>query len=466
MVATMAASSGEDVPACTTSLVLLPMELLSEIIARGTPRDHSRCVCVCSCMQRAVIAHRHALVVANGQMLGLGVDTADAQMPLGLALRGLVNLRELHLRHTLSSKQAHTVFWASGLQAGPTPLLTDEALKACPPLAKLELLDLRGQMRLSGKGVEQLAAQLPSLRAIDLTYCRLVGYDSVVRMRNECAQLALVRRLPVSLVGSMVLPVRGGEVETARYWADGSFEIGPRGGTLATLGWVSQLQFHPRDATYETRLCFCEESIGADNGRLGVRWKSVGGANEDAWYSMSAQAAREQDVRRDREDAIDESRILRRILQPAATPTGGEGGGEGGRELLLVQSTRFPEPPAFFPQYWPALDQRVRGSRIGPPLHGMSISRLSLQSPPTDGQLPPPPIASRLRAHFANNPDVSRECDRRALASIEQTARGAESLADVMHALSPALGIAVDAAAQQAWDEELSSSESEVEGED
>ena len=85
------------------------MELLSEIIARGTPRDHSRCVCVCSCMQRAVIAHRHALEVANGQMLGLGVDTADVQMlgpPLGLALRGLVNLRELHLRHTLSSKQA------------------------------------------------------------------------------------------------------------------------------------------------------------------------------------------------------------------------------------------------------------------------------------------------------------------------------------------------------------------------
>lgn len=121
------ASSSED--ATCKILTHLPLEgCLTEIAAHVPACDLGQLACASTTMKSAVELRRSATKVA---------DTVSLGTPLHLALRGLCNLRELHLRHDASP-------------ASPPPPLTDGALAACvisrpgaAPQAPLRVLEVR-----------------------------------------------------------------------------------------------------------------------------------------------------------------------------------------------------------------------------------------------------------------------------------------------------------------------------------
>ena len=467
-----AASSTEPPSASPADIESLPAELLCAIFAHALPRDHANLARVSWAICSAVKSIRTAWLSADARALGT---------PLSLALRGLHNLQELHLRS------------CDGM-----PLLTDNALISCAgaPLGSLEVIDLRYQPALSSKGLRVLAPSMPCLRAVDLTFCPAIGYAVVWQLRQTCKRLVLVRRVPVSLTGWVKLPsMRSGPAGAAaarlvHYWADGSFALeGP-----LELGWVAQLSRHA-DGTLESRMSFCDEEPGLspDNGRLGGLFRRVDDGRllteaETAAAEARAEAAIVTSIREAARTAPESSgRALPReagfgaplvvpppalLPPPVLPPAGGLA-----REVLVVQSTRWPEPPSVFPAIcssdWPPLGERVRGSALGRQhdgvLQGLSIARLALQPLPLDAQLPPKGIGLKLRRFCGMHPDARREYERRARASMGRLRCGADRAASMLSALQRGLAAGAGGASEPTqaavavWHVASSSSESDDE---
>lgn len=409
-------------------------------------------------------------------------------LPIHAALSWFPNLLELRLRYDPAC----------------SPPLMGDAFGACSSLGALEVLDLRSQPHVNGHTLRGLSPHVPRLRCIDASFCPGIGYAAACALRTVCPLLSLVRRVPISHTGWFVLPAlgRAGSSKVMHLWADGSFALD---GSLAfgerqELGWIAQLRQHTGaaagpaggiasdvcDAVLETRTCFCdEEPAGApDNGRIGVMMRRV---RDD----VAAQATDS--------DAHEEASIValvRATPNPLATSTAAPAAAapatptaepealgavealplpsEGTlREMLVVQSTRLPEPPRAFPALprasWPALGQRVRGSRLGPPYQGLSIARLAMHPLPPTAQMPPAAVAERLLCFCRQHPAARREYEERALASMRDARGGAQRVAAVARALAPGdLGAAtahIALAAQAAW-EDLSSSESDDDDDD
>ena len=351
-----------------------------------------------------------------------------------------------------------------------------------------------------------LAIACPRLCAIDLTYCNLLGYAAVVALRESCPRLGLIRRVPVGLTGRLNLPsIRsGGPSKLVHYWADGTFAIG---GRRAELGWIAQVKAHGADGTIETRSCFCDEepSVSPDNGRLGglsrrldrTAMTEAEEAAEEAAIIAAVRSAppppspprsmRILQAHENTPERTSPSSVMEASVQRAGCAPKEGCSGSAYKEILVVQSTRLPEPPASFPQLptsaIPPLGTRVRGSRIVVqdtvrgltiaryPYRGLSIARLALHPLPPSQQLPPKHVAQKMRAFCCvYHVDARREYERRALKSMGEAKRGAERFAAVMRALGPAGmacgGGAAEAAAQASWNEEVSSSDDDDDDEE
>lgn len=461
-------------PAEDVSLDVVPDDALTQVVRSFDTVDQiRRFACLGRTFQRVasgVLAGRRR---ADGAWLGLKPSSATEPSLLASSLRGLC-LRELSLRAS-SASQLHR----------------DALPHVLPLLPLLEVLDLRSQRFVgrqlllgfdgciesnrttvgvahswrtsrstatppSHQYIQQggLASATPRLRELDVCFCQGAEYLDCVSLRQRLPTLWLVRRLPSRLCGT-TLASPGGDTQT--YWADGAFAFT---GQHAARGWVAQLREHGPCGDLETRLIFAdapEEGAQADNGRIGVliRFGECGEHGENGSDRENGGDAS------DRENGGDGG-------------DGSDGGGDEGsapttaaaqaREVLVVQSTRVPEPPPAFPRLpagvIPALGDSIRGSRLSrrlagaAHLAGLRLSRLSLRPLPPAAQHAPSEIEAELVRVCTVQPTRHREFEARAVRSMADRRGGSERVAALVQALLPVATAAPEDFAQaalQAW---------------
>ena len=197
----------------------LPADLWIHVFRHGSPCDWAGWAAVSNevhCAIRTLRASCEALSVTS--------------------LRALCGPSEEALRASLSSLNKLTHLQLPGGHE-PGSLLSDAQLVVlAEALVVLQVLELPRQRQLTNRGLRCAApAFSASLRALDLTYCSLVGYSALVHLRQHCPDLATIRRLPAWLVGSTTTP----EGERHTYYVDGSFEFDRDD---ESRGWVAQLR--------------------------------------------------------------------------------------------------------------------------------------------------------------------------------------------------------------------------------
>ncbi|KAL3904701.1 MAG: hypothetical protein SGPRY_011189, partial [Prymnesium sp.] len=166
-------------------LLELPDALLAEVLSCGMA-DWTEAAAVCHAFRSLVTRLRLACTAVNQSTLGL---YAGANTAIGLntvhSLRLLPNLCTLQLRKLPLSDE----FVAA-------------VAKSCP---KLTTLDFSGCSKLSDFGISYLC-QLNRLESLDVTYCGLVSYSSVVLLRDRFPNILEIRRQPAWLDGLFQTP--------------------------------------------------------------------------------------------------------------------------------------------------------------------------------------------------------------------------------------------------------------------
>ena len=190
LLATVAAEAATGTGA-QESLLNLPDVLLSDIGSRAMA-NWSQAAAVSRVFHRLVHSLRQSCEVATEEELGLEA-TGPALVCRLSSLRMLPNLCVLKLR-ALPLTDADVAVVASH----------------CP---KLRSLDLSSCSMVGDVGARHVSG-LAALESIDLTFCNLVSYSSVVLLRERCPALRLVRRQPEWCDGQFETPwgeVRSGQ---------------------------------------------------------------------------------------------------------------------------------------------------------------------------------------------------------------------------------------------------------------
>ena len=236
---------------------------------------------------------------------------------------------------------------------------------------RLKVLDLSATA-VTSRGVESLKS-LQSLEALVLIECALVSYSSVLRLRMLCPKLKLIRRQPEWLDGHYETP--WGEVHT--YYPCGAFSFRR---DIQSKGWVAQsrLRVDTTEPWVEVRLIYTDsEEVDATAGCEGV------------------------------------------LITPRDDGT-----------VLVVQSTRHPQPPSSLP---PQLS--AHGQAHGQPmptvgetieLDGeMVVSCMRVRPLEAGSTSPSMELQAKLRHFYEHHPAAARKhCEMTALISIERSALG------------------------------------------
>lgn len=164
-----------------------------------------------------------------------------AERRLQVMLRTLRNLLDLSL---------------AGLRGLSTE--TAEAIAHLPQLQRLNV----SSTTISNDGVHGLSGLSATLAEVDLTYCPLVSYASVLRLRDTCPKLRMIRRQPSWLDGHYETP--WGEVHT--YYPCGAFLFECPHRPTAEIGWVAQYRLRgtPAAPYVEDRLLLCDDEPTSD----------------------------------------------------------------------------------------------------------------------------------------------------------------------------------------------------------
>lgn len=167
-------------------LLDLPEALLSEV-ASLVMADWPHLAASASTLRHIVGRLRAVCREADEQLLRLSTPMLPSMLDCVACshLRNLPRLRELRLR------------------ALP---ITDKVLSKiamyCPIL---QVLDFVGCRKITNTGMCYLIG-LPHIQSLDITFCELVTYSSVVFLRNSCPQLREIRRQPAWLDGLFETP--------------------------------------------------------------------------------------------------------------------------------------------------------------------------------------------------------------------------------------------------------------------
>lgn len=174
-------------------LLQLPDTLLAEI-ASFAMADWPQTAAVSRTLCDLIGRLRHTCTAADVDQLGLRRQHLPTSLECLLActLRNLTNLRMLDLN-------------SIPLMDGVLPKIA----LYCP---LLETLNLRGCEYLTDEGVQSLN-KLAHIQCLDITFCNLVGYTTVVKLRECCEKLRVIRRQPEWLDGRFETP--WGEVCTS-----------------------------------------------------------------------------------------------------------------------------------------------------------------------------------------------------------------------------------------------------------
>ena len=455
----------------------LPVDCICLILSHLTPLDFPSVSLASQSFAAATRAHRAEAVLATEESLGL-LTARSTKRPdervLLRALRGMSNLVELSLRATNAFSLDGEAFGGSCLAAA---------------VPALKILDLRGQSRITSDALLATVTPLQHLRAIDLTFCSEVRYVDTICLREHCPNLRLIRRVPALFTGTIL--AANGERQT--YYADGAFAVWPP--RAEGVGWIAQCKrlgdsisscgrggHHHTAVGIETRLIFGDNAVDdlapqAHNGRCGVLMRAV--VDAEKVVMERPEEGGEEDEEEKALAAIErqaERRALDAALVEDAPAPSKRGQKSPCHDVLVVDSTRFPEPPSRFPPLpaalpaFPPRGSSRRGSRVRGPLghdlHGLRLSRLAMCSLPPPMLMPPAKLVEHLKRLHAplRGAERCRVFEGRALKSIAESVRGAARFASVMGSLmSPAHPASFFAASRAAWDDEVSSSSSEDE---
>ena len=230
----------------------------------------------------------------------------------------------------------------------------DVALAIAKCLPQLRALDVSSTV-IQSAAVEALQP-LRRLETLDLTYCAMVSYSAVLRLRAGCPALALVRRQPAWLDGHIDTP--WGERHT--YYPCGAFTFS---GEHEAIGWVAQIRprHTPNTLAVETRLLYADAGATEnEDGRSGVLIAPH--PLDDGAGSMGQDRAASQ------------------------------------RMLLVVESLEQPEPPTTLPlQLHAATGYAVPEPDCAPlMLHGCMLSGMRLVPLAEGVRAPPPELQARL----------------------------------------------------------------------
>ena len=175
-------------------------DALTHVVLSLSHVQWARLACVCRVFRAVVGQARGACTHADQSTLQLDRHSLCLGRPLGLgALSWSLGLRSLVLR---------------GL-----PGIDDVQLHCLSPLHHLHSLDVASTW-VTSHGLRALHS-MQSLRALDITFCPLVGYSAVLDLRHHCPDLSLIRRQPQWLDGHFDTP--WGEVHT--YYPCGAFSF-------------------------------------------------------------------------------------------------------------------------------------------------------------------------------------------------------------------------------------------------